>query len=82
MNDNHIRHWANKCGLNIYTAEKYPKLKPELLEALTKFAEYSANYERDCCAKICYRQSNYEGANDIWKNCAAYLTDKIRARKK
>jgi len=80
MNNNHIIDWAEKCGINIHTSSNLPQIDGELVNTLKKFAEYSAKYERQLCAKICDSQAQDETESDIWTGCAKLLSKRIRAR--
>lgn len=83
MNNNHIYAWAKKSGINfhVYKCEGLPaSIDDEFIRMLKKFAEYSAKYERQLCAKICERQAQDEHESQVWTDCAQFLANRIKAR--
>ena len=81
MNNNHILKWARKSGINVHVhkVDGVPNsIDSELLRILKKFAEYSAKYERQLCAKICHSQSQNESQD--WASCAQVLEHRIKTR--
>lgn len=85
MNNNHILNWAHASGINVhvYKDGALPaSIDDDLVKMLTKFAEFSAKYERQLCAKMCDRQAQNEHESDPWIDCAQLLANRIRARGK
>lgn len=83
MNNNHIHQWARKSGINIRKSNgNLPSIiDPKIEMALKKFAEYSAKYERELCAKICLTQAQDKHESQVWTDCAQLLANRIRSRK-
>jgi hypothetical protein len=80
MNTSHITDWARKSGINIYIGDDLPTINDEVVKVLKKFAQYSANYERQLCARICERQAKDEDEHQVWTDCAEFLAKRIRSR--